>query len=276
MLCGLVQMCSSDDPAENLINARASVIEAADNGATFVLTPEVTNCISTSRRRQNEVLQLEHEDRVLAGLRETAAEKGIWLLIGSLALKSGDADGRFVNRSFLIAADGSIAARYDKVHMFDVTLSETESYRESDGYKPGDTSVLAETPFGEIGMTICYDLRFPYLYRSLAQKGAKLLTIPSAFARLTGQAHWEILLRARAIETGCFVLAPAQTGEHKAVAGKIRKTWGHSMIVSPWGEVLLDLANLPRVGLVKINIELVNVARGRIPSVLQDAIIRNL
>lgn len=276
MLCGLVQMTSSDVPVENLASARDAVQRAARTGAQIVMTPEVTNCVSGSRRHQQEVLRTEAQDIVLAGLRDTAAAEGVWLLIGSLALKGDDRDGRFANRSFMIAPDGSVVARYDKIHMFDVTLSDTESYRESEGYRPGDRAVLADTAMGRIGLTVCYDLRFPHLYRGLARQGAEILTVPSAFARPTGAAHWEILLRARAIETGCFVFAPAQTGTHRASAGKIRKTWGHSLAISPWGEVLLDMGNLPGIGLVEFDLSFSATARGRIPSVLSDVVIGNL
>lgn len=276
MLCALAQMSSSDDPADNLVAAREAVRLAAEADADMIITPEVTNCVSSSRRHQMDVLQHEADDSVLAGLREAAAKDGIWVLIGSLALKTADPDGRFANRSFLIAPDGAIVARYDKIHMFDVELSKNETYRESAGYRPGDSVAVADTPFGRIGLTICYDLRFPYLYRTLARQGAEILTVPAAFARPTGAAHWEILLRARAIETGCFVLAPAQTGTHRASAGKIRETWGHSLAVSPWGDVLLDMGDLPGVGLVKIDIAYAADAKARVPAVLQDVVIGNL
>ena len=219
MRTALLQLNSSDDPAANLPVTQQLIGQASAGGATFVLTPEVTNCVSASRTRQQEVLRTEEDDATLAALRAQAHELGIWLLIGSLALKTDDSDGRFANRSFLIAPDGGIAARYDKIHMFDVEVSETESYRESAGYRPGRKSTLVETPLGRIGMTICYDIRFPHLYRGLAQAGAEILTIPSAFSPVTGAAHWESLLRARAIETGAYILAPAQTGEPS------RDTW---------------------------------------------------
>jgi len=273
MLAGLVQMTSSDQPGDNLVAAREAVRQAARGGADLVLTPEVTNCLSSSRRHQQEVLSLEENDPCLAGLRDTAAAEGVWLLIGSLALKTGDADGRFANRSFLIAPDGEIKARYDKIHMFDVDLSKTERYRESEGYRSGQKMVLAQTPYANIGMSICYDLRFPYLYRGLAQSGAQILTVPAAFAVATGRDHWETLLRARAIETGCFVIAPAQTGNHRAIAGKYRKTWGHSLAISPWGKILLDLGNLPGVGLVEINLDEVAKVRTSVPSVLTDIVV---
>lgn len=262
----LLQLTSSDDPAENLPRVAEQVRAAVADGASFVLTPEVTNCVSASRTRQREMLQTESDDRTLAGLREEAARAGIWLLIGSLALRSEPPEERFVNRSFLIAPDGTVAARYDKMHMFDVQVSETETYRESAGYAPGAHAVTAETPFGTLGLTICYDLRFPYLYRALAQAGAEILTVPSAFSPATGPLHWEPLLRARAIETGAYVLAPAQTGAHAATRGRARSTWGHSLAVSPWGEVLTDAGTAPGITFAKIDRSAVADARAKVPS----------
>lgn len=249
---------------------RGLMREAAANGAGFILTPEVTNCVSLSRSHQNEVLNLEETDPTLAGLREEATNLGIWLLIGSLGLKTGDPDGRFANRSFLIGPDGDIHARYDKIHMFDVQVTEAETFRESDGYRPGCKAVLADTPFGKIGMTICYDLRFPELHRSLAQAGAEILTVPAAFSPVTGAAHWESLLRARAIETGCYVLAPAQTGTHKSSRGKTRETYGHSVAIAPWGEVLTDAGAEAGITYVEFDLSNVSDARRRVPSLTHD------
>jgi predicted amidohydrolase len=235
------------------------------------VTPEVTNCLSTSRRHQAEVLRPEDEDITLAALRDFAAARGVWVLIGSLGLKTGDSDGRFANRSFLIGPDGAIVARYDKIHMFDVQVTETETYRESEGYRPGGSACLASTPIGAIGMTVCYDLRFPHLYRDLSQAGAEILTVPAAFSPVTGQAHWEPLLRARAIENGAFVLAPAQTGQHVLSRGRPRATHGHSLAVAPWGEVLFDGGTEPGVGVIDINLTEVQTAREKIPSLTHDA-----
>lgn len=262
----LVQLTSSDDPIGNLPITERLVRQAVANGADFVATPEVTNIVSMSRKRQREVLRSEANDPTLARLRALAAELEIWLLIGSLALSGEAVDGRFVNRSFLIASDGSIAARYDKIHMFDAAPSNGEAYRESSGYRPGANAVLASTPWGGLGVTICYDMRFPELYLRLARAGAKMLSIPSAFTRPTGSAHWETLLRARAIETGCYVLAPAQCGSHPASDGRSRETWGHSLIVGPWGDILADGGE--EQGLVTAEIDLTKVddARRRIPS----------
>ncbi|MRU15581.1 carbon-nitrogen hydrolase family protein [Roseovarius sp. A21] len=270
MKAALIQLNSSDDPEENLAVTCDYVDQAAAHGAQFILTPEVTNCVSASRTRQQEVLCHEADDPTLAGLRARARKHGIWLLIGSLALKTNDADGRFANRSFLIDPMGEITARYDKIHMFDVQVSDSETYRESAGYRPGKKAVLADTGFGKIGMTVCFDVRFPYLYRALAQAGADILTIPSAFSPVTGEAHWEVLLRARAIETGSYVLAPAQTGSHNATRGKARQTYGHSLAVAPWGEVIADGGTDPGVIYVDLDLGKVAQARQRIPS-LQKA-----
>lgn len=266
MKTALVQLCSGDDPGDNLRQVQWMLAEAAAEGVEFALTPEVTNCVSASRSRQNEVLHLEEDDPTLAALRQQAEELGIWLLIGSLALKTGDADGRFANRSFLIGPDGAVKARYDKIHMFDVQVTAEETYRESDGFRPGDRAVLAETPFGNIGMTVCYDVRFPHLHQALALAGAQILTVPAAFSPVTGAAHWEPLLRARAIETGCFVLAPAQTGTHPKTTGKQRRTYGHSMAISPWGEVLVDGGTAPGIHVFDMDLSLVEDARRKIPS----------
>ena len=266
MRCALLQLTSGDDPVANLAETSAMVAQAAEGGARFILTPEVTNCVSASRTRQTDVLQLEADDITLAAIRMQAADLGVWILIGSLALKTDDGDGRFANRSFLIDPSGQIVARYDKIHMFDVQVSEHETYRESAGYRPGDRAVLAQTDFGAVGMTICYDIRFPHLYHTLAQAGARILTVPSAFSPVTGAAHWESLLRARAIETGCYVLAPAQTGVHEASRGRQRKTYGHSMVVAPWGEVLVDGGTERGIHFFEFDDRSVDDARRRVPS----------
>lgn len=260
---------SSDNPAENLTTVCGYIDQAAARGAGFVCTPEVTNCVSMDRAHQARVLCHQNDDPTLIGLRNAAARHGIWLSIGSLALKGGT-DGRFVNRSFLIAPDGAIAATYDKIHMFDVQVSETETYAESSGYAPGDQAVVADAGFAKIGLTICYDLRFPHLHRTLAQHGADILLVPSAFSSVTGAAHWEPLLRARAIETGCFVIAAAQTGTHKTTSGKARQTYGHSLVIAPWGEVLADAGTNCDITLVDIDLAAVSKARSRIPALTHD------
>ena len=266
MKAALIQLNVTDDPARNLAGTVEMVRDAADQGAQFVLTPEVTNCVSTSRDHQRAVLTHEADDITLAALRDVARDKGIWLLIGSLGLKTDDADGRFANRSFMIDPKGQIVARYDKIHMFDVDIDASESYRESAGYRPGDRAVVADTDFARVGMTICYDMRFPMLYQALANAGADILTMPAAFSPVTGAAHWHTLLRARAIETGCFVLAPAQTGEHLSETNKTRSTYGHSLAVAPWGEVILDAGDTPGVYPFEMDMARLADARARVPS----------
>jgi predicted amidohydrolase len=270
MRAALVQLTVSDDPAANLAVTVEYIRQAVANGAGFVLTPELTNGLSSSRAHQRRVFRHEEDDETLATLREEAQAAGIWLLIGSLGVLTHDADGRFANRSLLISPDGSVAARYDKIHMFDVNVSATEVYRESEGYRPGAKAVVAETSFAKVGMTVCYDVRFPTLYRRLAQGGAQVITVPAAFNHITGAAHWETLLRARAIETGCFVLAPAQTGFHPETNGKGRRTHGHSLAIAPWGEILADAGTQPGVTLVDLDLTEVGKARGRVPSLSHD------
>lgn len=270
MRAGLVQLSVTDDPLANLPVTVELVRQAIAAGAGFVLTPEVTNCLSSDRAHQRAVLRHEEDDPTLAALRAEAAEAGIWLLIGSLGLLTHDADGRFANRSFLIGPDGGIRARYDKIHMFDVNVSESEKYLESSGYRPGSRAVLADAPFGRIGMSVCYDVRFPLLYRRLAQAGATILTVPAAFNDTTGAAHWESLLRARAIENGAFVLAPAQCGSHASHNGRPRRTHGHSLAIAPWGEVLADGGTDIGVTIVDLDLAAVERARGRVPSLSHD------
>ncbi|MFN3662638.1 carbon-nitrogen hydrolase family protein [Yoonia sp.] len=270
MKAGLLQLTSGDDPVANLAMTRDLIAQAVAQGAGFVLTPEVTNCVSQDRGHQQAVLQMESYDITLAGLRETARDHAIWLSVGSLAIKTPDADGRFANRSFLISPAGDVVARYDKIHMFDVDVSATETFRESAGYRPGTRAVLATTPFAKIGLTICYDVRFPYLHRALAHAGAEVLLVPAAFSPVTGAAHWEPLLRARAIETGCYVLASAQTGEHGVSKGKLRQTYGHAMAISPWGEVLVDMGTETGVAIVDLDLAKVAKSRQRIPALTHD------
>ncbi len=274
MRVALVQLTSSDDPAANLPETVARVEAAASDGARLVLTPEVTNCVSGDRARQREVLRTEPEDPTLARLRGLAAKRGIWILIGSLALKlpAEAGDARFVNRSLLVGPGGASAARYGKMHMFDARISASEVYTESASYRPGERAVLATVEGVALGMTICYDLRFPALYRRLAQAGAQVLTVPSAFSPVTGAAHWETLLRARAIETGAYVLAPAQCGRHETRGERVRRTYGHGLAVSPWGELLVDLGERPGVALVELALEQVEEARRRVPSLTHDRV----
>jgi predicted amidohydrolase len=269
MRVALIQLNSSDTPAENLAITSDHIRKAAAQGARLILTPEVTNCVSASRTHQNTVLTTEAHDITLAALTGLCAELGVWLIIGSLALKLEDED-RFANRSFLVSPQGRVAARYDKMHMFDVTLSDTETYRESAGYRPGEQAVLARVDDTPVGLTICYDVRFPYLYRNLAQAGACILTVPSAFSPDTGPDHWGPLLQARAIENGCFVLAPAQTGTHRVTRGRPRKTWGHSLAIDPWGRILANAGVEPGVTIVDLDLSQVDGVRQRLPSLTHD------
>ena len=270
MKTALLQLSGGDDPVANLAATSELVAQAAGQGAGFILTPEVTNCVSQDRPHQMRVLQHQTDDITLAGLREAAVRHGVWLSIGSLALKTSDPDGRFANRSFLIDPAGRIVAQYDKIHMFDVTVSPSETYRESAGYRPGGQAVVADTPFAKIGMSICYDVRFAYLYRALAQAGAQVLLVPSAFSPVTGAAHWETLLRARAIETGSYVLAAAQTGTHSVQSGRSRQTFGHSLAISPWGEVLVDMGVAPGIAMVDLDLAEVAQSRKRIAALIHD------
>jgi predicted amidohydrolase len=270
MKIALLQLNSCDDPAVNLPETLRLIKEAAAKGADLILTPEVTNCVSASRSQQLAVLQTEEEDITLAAIRTEVEALGVWIAIGSLALKTDDPDGRFANRSFMINPTGDIAAWYDEIHMFDVDVSATETYRESDGYRPGMRAVLVDTPFGKIGLSICYDVRFPYLYRDLAQAGADIMLVPAAFSYVTGATHWETLLRSRAIETGSFVLAAAQTGTHAASKGMKRQTHGHSLVVAPWGEVIADAGKQPGITMVDLDLSEVSHARKRIAALQHD------
>ena len=256
----LIQMRSGRDMARNTTDAAAMIREAKAAGAYFISTPEMTNILEPDRPRLRALARPEAEDASVRSFSELAQELGVWLNIGSLALK-GEGE-KLINRSLLFAPDGSIAARYDKIHLFDVDLPGGESLRESHAYDAGAVAVLAETPLAPLGLTICYDMRFPQLYRLLARAGAKLFTVPSAFTVPTGQAHWHVLLRARAIETGSFVLAAAQGGRHESG----RETYGHSLIVSPWGEVLAEAGTDPQVITADLDLAAADVARARIPS----------
>ncbi|MCL2715495.1 MAG: carbon-nitrogen hydrolase family protein [Alphaproteobacteria bacterium] len=256
----LVQMCSGLLPGPNLEQASHFIRKAAAHGADYVLTPEVSNMMQSNREALFAQLAGEDDDRSLKAYRELAAELKIHLHIGSLALRFSPE--RAVNRSFLIGPDGGVLASYDKIHMFDIDLPGGESYRESENYQPGETAVLADLPWGRMGLTICYDLRFPALYRALAEAGATFLTVPSAFTRVTGEAHWHVLLRARAIETGCFVFAAAQSGLHE----NGRETYGHSLIIDPWGRVLAEATEGPAVIMAEIDPAKVTEARSAIPA----------
>lgn len=271
MRVALIQLNSGEDPTVNLPQTIAYVREAAQGGATFVVTPECTDMMTANKDIKRRFVTTEDKDPTLAALREEAARAGIWLLIGSISLDAGAEDGRYANRSFLIGPGGEIVAKYDKIHMFDVNVTETEVFRESASFRPGEQAVVAETPFGKVGMTVCYDLRFPQLFRRLAHGGATILTNPAAFNHITGAAHWEVLQRARAIENGAWVIAPAQTGHHPdAAGGPGRRTHGHSMVVAPWGEVIADAGQAPGVTFAEIDADAVAMARHRVPSITHD------
>lgn len=253
-------MRSGVDMARNLGDASAMIREAAGQGAQYVLTPEMTNIFEADRERLRAVVATEQEDASVAGFSKLAQELGIWLHVGSLALRvSAD---RLVNRSLLFAPDGTLAARYDKIHLFDVDLPSGERIRESDTFAPGDEAVVAPLPWGNLGLSICYDMRFPRLYNTLANAGAQFMAVPAAFTVPTGKAHWHVLLRARAIETGSFVFAAAQAGAHECG----RSTFGHSLVANPWGEIIAELETEPGVLLFEVNEEFVNRDRGRIPA----------
>jgi predicted amidohydrolase len=267
-----IQFTSARDYELNIRVVSDWVRRARDGGADFVLTPENTGLTEPIGKLRREKARDEASHPVLAALREVARETGVWLLIGSLAVdlsrEPGMPEGehRLANRSYLVDPFGAVVARYDKVHMFDVDLAGGESYRESNAFRPGGRTVLAETPWGLLGMTVCYDLRFPQLYRTLAQAGADFLAIPSAFTVPTGQAHWQVLMRARAIENGCFVFAPAQWGEH----AEGRRTYGHSLIVDPWGEVLADAGEGVGIVTARIEVDAISKARRMVPSLQHD------
>ena len=256
----MIQMRTGLDPAANLDAAARMIREAKANGADYAQTPEMTNIMDVQRERFFATVQAEDSDASLAGFRDLARKLGIFIHVGSLAIKV--APEKAANRAFLINPKGDIAVRYDKIHMFDVDLAGGESYRESRNYRPGEIAMNADLPWGRLGVTICYDLRFPALYRALAEAGATLLAIPSAFTKQTGEAHWHVLMRARAIENGSFVLAAAQGGKHE----NGRETFGHSLIVDPWGRVLAEGGTEPGVVMAEVDPALVTQARARMPS----------
>jgi predicted amidohydrolase len=261
MRIAVVQMQSGIDPVANAAGLVRALETAAAGGAALVFTPEMSGLLDRDRARAASSIVGEDEDAVLAAVRDAAARLGLWVHLGSLALRPGGDEPRYVNRGFLIDATGAIRARYDKIHLFDVDLPTGESWRESAAYAPGSHVVLADTPAGRLGLSICYDLRFPDLYRTLSDAGATILAVPAAFTVPTGRAHWHILLRARAIEAGCYVVAAGQTGRHEDG----RETFGHSLVVDPWGEVLLDMGDEPGVGFAEIDPARIADVRSRIP-----------
>lgn len=260
-----VQNTAERDVAPTMATLSDLIRRARDAGGDLIMTPEVCAMLEPRRKLAATKVELEESNAALAMFKDLGKETGAWILVGSMAVKLSDGD-RFANRSFLVTPEGDVTAQYDKIHMFDVDVAEGESYRESRGYRPGDHATLAATPWGALGMTVCYDMRFPYLYRELAKAGADFLAAPSAFTVPTGRAHWHVLLRARAIENGCFMFAPAQVGEH----AEGRKSYGHSLIVDPWGEVLADGGE--EVGFVTAEIDVSKVAeaRAKVPSLFND------
>lgn len=275
MRAAIFQMTSGIDPAVNASAMTDMIARAAGEGADMVFTPEMAGYLDRDRQRAAATLKSEADDPVLARICEAAAKHGIWVHIGSLPLKDERADGRWTNRSFMIDAAGEVRARYDKIHLFDVDLATGESWRESSVYGPGERAVVVDTPWARMGMTVCYDMRFPDLYRALTDAGASVLLMPAAFTVPTGQAHWHILLRARAIEAGCFVIAAAQAGRH----ADGRETYGHSLIVDPWGDVLLDMGAESGMALADIDFARVEDVRAKIPAlanrrtIAQDVIV---
>ena len=261
---GLVQSTAGRETGPTLDALGDAVRRARDAGADLIATPEVCSYLEPRRRLVLEKAQPQDAHEGLARFREWARETGAWLLAGSMVTRTEGE--RLANRSYLVDPAGGIAAVYDKIHMFDVDIGEGERYRESRTYRPGGEAVLADIPFCRLGMTVCYDMRFPALYRALAQAGAEVISVPSAFTVPTGRAHWHVLLRARAIETGCFVIAPAQVGEH----AEGRRTYGHSLVVDPWGEVLADGGAEPGIVTAEIDPAKVAEARGRVPSLFGD------
>ncbi len=255
-----VQMRSGTEVAENIAAASALIREAAATGAELIATPEMTTLLDRKPGASWEKSTTEAADPGLAAFRALAKELSVTLLIGSLAIRA--ADGKCANRSFLIGPDGAVIAKYDKIHMFDVQLNAGNIYRESDSYAAGGSAVVADLPAGRLGMTVCYDVRFPDLFRQLAVSGAKIIAVPAAFTRITGEAHWHILLRSRAIETGCYIIAPAQGGKHQDG----RETYGHSLIIDPWGEILAEAGTEPGVIAATLDLSKVDEVRGKIPS----------
>lgn len=251
------------DPAANASALVSAIEEAAAGGAVMLFTPEMSGLLDSNRDRARSNIRPEAEDLVLARISDAAREAGIWVHLGSLALIAPDGDGRFVNRGFVIDDHGTIRARYDKMHLFDVDLASGESWRESAAYVSGKGPVVVDTPVGRLGMSICYDVRFPDLYRSLTDAGATILSIPAAFTVPTGQAHWHVLLRARAIEAGVFVVAAAQSGSHEDG----RATYGHSLVVDPWGNIMLDMGQDPGIGFADLDERQVEAVRARLPAI---------
>jgi predicted amidohydrolase len=264
----LIQTRTPATPQAAWAHVEPLVREAAAGGAKFILTPEGTNVLEQRRDRRGAVITGQDDDLVVRGLRDLARELGVWILIGSAIVHSGLADdARAANRAILVDDRGQVVVTYDKLHVFDVDLPGGETWRESSAVRPGDRAVVARTPWGGLGLTICYDIRFPHLYRALARAGAALIAVPAAFTVPTGEAHWETLLRARAIETGCFILAPAQGGTHEDG----RRTWGHSTVVGPWGEIIARSDDdTPGILRATLDLDAVDRARAAVPQLRHD------
>lgn len=251
-------MTSGIDPAENAALLCAAIRDAAHGGASIVFTPEMSGLLDSNRARARPHIVPEDANPVLAAVCNAARDAGIWVHLGSIAVDAGE---RWANRGFLIDAEGTIRARYDKLHLFDVDLPTGESWRESSAYAPGEGCVVADTPVGALGLSICYDIRFPALFQALSQAGARILAIPAAFTVPTGEAHWHTLLRARAIENACWVVASAQTGTHEDG----RKTFGHSLVIDPWGQIVLDMTDKTGLGFADVDLAMVDDVRSRVP-----------
>jgi len=263
-----LQMQAGNDLEANLAGVRDMARAAAAGGAQFILTPEYALLLDGSGRVMRERALAADGSPALPALQALAQELKAWFLAGSLTVRADGADGRIANRSFLIADDGAVVAAYDKIHMFDVTLPDGRTIRESSAYRPGERAVTAATPWGRVGLTVCYDLRLPGLYRALAQSGAHYITVPSSFQRQTGRVHWHTLVRARAIENGCFIIAPAMCGDHPGN----RQTYGHTLVVDPWGEVLAEGGETPQIVYADIDPAAIARARGMIPSIDHDRV----
>jgi predicted amidohydrolase len=259
----LFQARTGIDPARNAADLVEAVEAAAAGGAAMLFTPEMSGLLDRDRLRSAAHLRSEGEDEVLAAVRGAAARTGLWVHLGSLALRREAGHGKLANRGFVIDSTGAVKASYDKIHLFDVDLPTGESWRESASYAPGEGAVVVETPAGPLGLAICYDLRFPDLFRALTDAGAKILSVPAAFTVPTGRAHWHVLLRARAIEAGVFVVAAAQGGRHEDG----RETYGHSLVIDPWGEILLDMGEGNGLGFADIDLSRVDEVRGRLPAI---------
>jgi predicted amidohydrolase len=264
VIAACIQTNATSEIATNLERLEPMIRTARERGAEFITVPENVNLLVCGRERLFARVFNEADDPTLQFFKRMAQKTGAWFLVGSIAMNVGHE--RLANRSYILNPKGEAVAHYDKIHMFDATLSEKESYRESNNYRSGDRAVIAQTPWGKVGLTICYDLRFPHLHRALAKAGASIITVPAAFAATTGKLHWHVLLRARAIETGCYIVAPAQCGTHDGG----RMTYGHSMIVAPSGEIIAEAGDMPTVITAELDMEKVAEARRMLPSLQHD------